>query len=67
MSRAYIEVRINIARREVEYWQNLLRDKSCNDCIHFQERGCKLANGMTPPAEVIAKGCDSWDWDTIPF
>ena len=67
MSRAYIEVRINIARREVEYWQNLLRNKSCEDCANFQENGCKLANGLTPPPEVIKTGCDSWDWDCIPF
>lgn len=67
MSRAVIEVRINIARREVEYWQNLLRDKSCNDCQHFQQNGCVLANGMRPPPEVEKVGCDSWDWDQIPF
>lgn len=67
MSRAYIEVRINIARREVEYWQNLLRDKSCTDCVQFQNSSCKLANGITPPPEVQKVGCDSWDWDQIPF
>lgn len=67
MTRALIEVRINIARREMEYWQNLLRDKSCNDCQNFQQNGCKLAGGVTPPAEVVKVGCDSWSWDSIPF
>lgn len=67
MSNAYIEVRINIARREMEYWQKLAKNKSCNDCKNFEARGCKLANGVTPPPEVISKGCDSWDWDQIPF
>ena len=67
MSRAVIEVRINIARREMEYWQNLLRNKSCNDCENFEGNGCKLANGITPPPEVVKTGCDSWSWDSIPF
>lgn len=67
MSRAVIEVRINIARREMEYWQNILRDKSCEDCTNFQEGGCKLANGIKPPPEVVKVGCDSWEWDEIPL
>lgn len=67
MSRAVIEVRINIARREMEYWQNLLRDKSCNDCEHFQQDVCKLAGGQRPPPDVQKVGCDSWSWDEIPF
>lgn len=67
MSRAVIEVRINIARREMEYWQNILRNKSCYDCENYQEYGCKLANGLRPPPEVEKVGCDSWEWDCIPF
>lgn len=67
MSTALIQVRINIASRELEYWRNLLRDKSCNDCENFQDGGCKLANGQRPPPEVQKVGCDSWEWDEIPF
>jgi len=67
LSRAYIEIRINIARREMEYWQNLLAKKSCNDCENYLTGGCALANGQRPPPEVIKTGCDSWSWDTIPF
>ena len=67
MSRAYVEVRLNIARRELEYWQNLIRDKSCNDCTQFRQNGCALAGGVRPPPEVEKVGCDSWDWDEIPF
>lgn len=67
MTPAEIHVKINVARREMEYWQKLLLSKSCHDCTHFQARGCLLANGQTPPKEVQAKGCDSWDWDNIPF
>lgn len=67
MSTAYIQVRINIARREVEYWQNLLRDKSCADCKNFQSGGCELAGGQTPPLDVQKTGCPEWSWDEIPF
>ncbi len=67
MSRALIEVRINLARREMEYWQKVLREKSCEDCEHFFAKGCKLAGGVRPPPEVEKVGCDSWSWDEIPF
>ena len=67
MSTAYIHLRINIARRELESWQKLLRDKSCNDCEHYQGYACNLANGVRPPPEVEKVGCDSWEWDGVPF
>jgi predicted metal-binding protein len=67
MSRAYIEVRINIARRELEYWQNLLRNKSCDDCKEFQQGVCNKAGGVRPPPDIIKTGCPEWDWDEIPF
>ena len=67
MSHAYVQIRLSIARREVEVWENILRNKSCRDCENFQEGGCKLANGFEPPPEVQKVGCDSWSWDFIPF
>ncbi len=67
MTPAEIQVKANLARREMDYWQNLLQHKSCNDCTHFQQGGCQLANGQKPPEEVKSKGCDSWGWDSIPF
>lgn len=67
MTIALIQVRINIARREMEYWQNILRDKLCEDCENFQHNGCKLAGGIAPPPEVQKVGCDSWVYDEIPF
>lgn len=62
-----IEVKINIARREMEYWQGILARKGCRDCQNFQAGGCELAEGQTPPPEVQAKGCPEWNWDCIPF
>lgn len=67
MTPAEITVKINVARREMEYWQNLLRDKSCKDCKHFQRHVCDLAGGQIPPDNVQKVGCDSWAWDCIPF
>lgn len=67
MKKIEIEVKINVARREMEYWQRILRDKSCEDCQHFQQRGCTLANGLQPPLEVVKTGCPEWNWDEIPF
>lgn len=62
-----IEVKIACARREMEHWQGILRDKSCQGCIHFQHPGCRLAGGIMPPAEVQKVGCPSWEYDGIPF
>lgn len=61
-----IEVKINIARREMEFWQILLQRKSCNDCLNFQQGMCTEFNAE-PPKEVQQVGCESWDWDQIPF
>ncbi len=67
MSPAEIQVRINIARREMNMWQEILQKKSCIDCIHWQHRGCGLAGGVEPPAEVVKAACPEWSWDEIPF
>ncbi len=67
MTPAEIQVRINIARREMNMWQEILQKKSCNDCRQWQHRGCGLAAGMEPPAEVVKTGCPEWTWDEIPF
>lgn len=67
MTPAEIQVKINIARREMEYWQNVLRDKSCEDCRQWQHRGCGMAGGAEPPPEIVKVGCDAWSWDEIPF
>lgn len=67
MSPAEIQIRINLARREMEHWQGILRDKACTNCKEWQHRGCGLAGGVEPPAEVVKAGCDSWAWDLLPF
>ena len=61
-----IEVKISIARREMEFWQNILRDKSCKFCEKFQQGVCTEFNA-TPPEDVQKVGCDSYEWDEIPF
>lgn len=67
MSPLEINVKINIARREMEFWQGILRDKSCKDCINFPEGVCKLAGGQVPPPDVQKVGCPAWEYDEIPF
>jgi len=61
-----IQVKISIARREMEFWQSILQNKSCKDCEKFQQGVCEEFNAI-PPEDVQRVGCDSYEWDTIPF
>lgn len=62
-----IEVKVAMARREMQYWQEIIAKKSCNDCQNYQRGGCTQAGGANPPAQVIKTGCPEWNWDEIPF
>jgi len=64
---AEIQVKINVLRRELQWWENVLAKKSCMDCKQWQHRGCGLAGGVEPPPEVVKTACPQWDWDEIPF
>lgn len=61
-----IEIKITLARREMQYWQDILAKKSCKDCENFPTGVCKIAM-CTPPVDVQKVGCPQWAWDTIPF
>jgi hypothetical protein len=63
---AEIEVKINIARREMEYWQGILKNKKCGECEHFQQGTCLKFNAR-PPGGDKEPGCDEFLWDEIPF
>lgn len=67
MTPAEIQVKIKILRRELQWWEETLAKKSCTDCKHWQHRGCGLAEGAEPPAEVVKVGCPEWNWDQIPL
>ena len=67
MSPAEIQVKINIAQREADYWRDIIKRKSCKDCKHFPDSVCDLAGGVEPPAEVQKVGCGEWSFDEIPF
>lgn len=42
--------------------------QGCRHCAHFNFQGtCVLADGIAPPPEIVATGCDSWATDGIPF
>lgn len=66
MKAVELEVKVRMAEREAEFWRTILTRKSCIDCLHY-EHGCNLADGAEPPPEVKRTGCDSWEWDEIPF
>lgn len=63
-----IKMKISLAEREAALWREILRKKSCLDCLYYGNGlGCRLANDAEPPEEVKKVGCDSWEWDEIPF
>lgn len=66
MRPAEIGVKINIARREMEYWQGVLKDKRCGNCTQYVQGICHKFQAMPPP-DVVKTGCDEWSWDEIPF
>lgn len=66
MRPAEIQVKINVARREMEYWQERLANKSCMGCENYQQFLC-IKYQAAPPPEVLKTGCDEWSWDCIPF
>lgn len=61
-----IEVKIGLARREMEYWQGILKNKVCGECENFQQGNCLKFNAR-PPEGFKQPGCDEWQWDCIPF
>lgn len=71
MKKVEIEVKINIIKRELAYWEDVLKDRRCTTCENYLYQGttksvCKLA-GIAPPPEVLATGCPDWAYDEIPF
>jgi len=41
-------------------------DTGCTQCDHFMQGKCLKFNAQIPP-EFVAKGCEDWEWDGIPF
>ena len=66
MTPAEIQVKINLARREMEFWQGVLADKRCGNCKHFAEGMCHKFQAE-PPQGGKEPGCEAWSWDSIPF
>jgi hypothetical protein len=62
-----IQIKINLARREVEYWQGVLANKTCGECNHFSRSGTCSKYNAAPPDGEKQPGCDDWDWNEIPF
>lgn len=66
MTPAEIQVKINLARREMEFWQGVLADKRCGNCENFDGHRCDKYEAE-PPGGIKEPGCDEWSWDSIPF
>ena len=66
MTPAEIQVKINIAQREADYWRGILADKRCGNCKEYTHGLCYKYQAM-PPAGDKEPGCDEWSWDSIPF
>lgn len=66
MTPAEIQVKINIAQREADYWRGILADKRCGNCLNMEGGMCKKYNA-TPPEGMKQPGCEVWCWDSIPF
>jgi len=62
-----IQVKVNIAQREADYWRQILRDKACKNCVEWEGNTCRLAGHITPPPDVQKTGCPEWTYDQIPF
>lgn len=61
-------LRLQQAARDIyEFLEKVEPIKTCDSCEHFAaHRVCKIAN-ETPPAEIQAEGCPSWEYSGIPF
>jgi len=67
MRPAEIEIKINLAQKEADYWRTVLADKSCRHCEHGSRTSWCEKFSAVPPIEVQQAGCDEWAYDSIPF
>jgi len=48
--------------------ESLEPQKSCHSCSHFYKNVCDLAQGQTPPPNIVLTGCPQWEiYLTPPF
>lgn len=57
--------RISELQSELSFLQSI--NTGCQKCMHFDRGGCRLADGHTPPVDVLESGCNEWTWDEVPF
>lgn len=66
MTPAEIQVKINLAQKEADFWRSILADKRCGNCASFTGRECEKFQAA-PPQGRNEPGCEEWKWDDIPF
>lgn len=65
MNRRKYQDRIDYCRRELEWL--MAQPINCTTCAQF-DRDAKVCKSFGPvPDDFVAKGCDEWDFDEIPF
>jgi hypothetical protein len=62
------KLQLRTAAEKLLEWLDAAPDaKSCETCEHFARGGCAMANYAKPPAEVLAVGCELWEFNHVPF
>lgn len=64
MKKFEIEAKLELFRREVRFLEAI--KTNCQECQFYQQSTCNKFNAQ-PPTEVLAVGCDEFEWDEIPF
>lgn len=66
INRAILEQIISFHRSNYSFYQNI--KTNCESCSYFKDSigFCGKYEDMVP-ADVVAKGCDEWLYDDIPF
>lgn len=54
----------DLFRRELKRLDDI--ETNCHQCDHFMQGKC-LKFDAKPPPEFVAKGCEQWEWNGIPF
>jgi hypothetical protein len=68
MKPAEIEIKVALARKEMQYWQEILNDRRCGNCMQYNpSSGMCGKYEAVPPEGAKQPGCEDWEYDEIPF
>ena len=64
MNRTELDDRISYCRRELQNLEGI--PTNCTRCTHYRHAN-ECAKYGPIPAEFVARGCDEWEFDDVPF